>query len=114
MSWRFHGSPHVLALQAVRLNIPQHVVRRAEVNQELGRIQQLLAKCFQWYFGEKAAPGAVENTLAQAEQECAKLHALAAAADAQLEEAWQAFGLLRPERGYRVEAASEPLNAMRP
>ena len=44
----------------------------------------------------------VRGTLEQVEQECAKLHALAAASAEMLDEAWTAFNLGPPNRHYAV------------
>ena len=50
----------------------------------------------------------IRGTLQQAEQECAKLHALAATAAAMIDEAYQAFGIEQPARHFAVLCDFDP------
>jgi hypothetical protein len=110
--WRYRGTPHYLAQQAGRLGISQVLADRARNNQEIYRCSVLLAQLCERYHRARKENGKpvfgrpellqIEGTLNQVEQEAAKLHVLAAAADAMLAETWQAFGLARPQRHYGV------------
>ena len=51
-------------------------------------------------------------TLTMAEQECAKLHALAGTSAEMLDESWHAFGLPLPLRSFAVLTADDPLTSV--
>ena len=51
----------------------------------------------------------IRGTLGQCEQELEKLHALAAASQAMIDEAHEAFGLDVPERRFRVKCDFDDL-----
>jgi hypothetical protein len=110
--WRYRGTPPYLGQQAKRLGISQVLADRARHNQEIHRASVLLAQLCERYHrarkldGRPTVVGAeleqVRGTLGQIEQECAKLHLLAAAAAEMLAEAWTAFDLPAPPRHYIV------------
>jgi hypothetical protein len=110
--WRFRGTPHYLTQQAVRLGITPVLADRARNNQEIYRVSVLLAQlCERWHKARKedgrpVMPAheiaQVKGTLQQAEQECAKLHALAATAATMIDEAYQAFDYPQPTRHFAV------------
>jgi hypothetical protein len=116
--WRFRGSPHYLSHQAVRLGITQVLADRARNNQEIYRVSVLLSQLCERYHKARKEDGRpvlpmtelaqVRGTLQQAEQECAKLHALAASAAGMLDEAWQAFELEAPNRHFAVLCDYDP------
>ncbi|HKI21333.1 MAG TPA: hypothetical protein VKA15_25795, partial [Isosphaeraceae bacterium] len=103
--WRFRGSPHYLDAQAARLGLPKILADRARHNAEIFRVQVLVSQlCERFHRARKeegrpifGAPerAQVKGTLEQAELELQKLHMLAAAAAAMLDEAWQAFDFVR-------------------
>ena len=98
--------------QGVRLGITQVLVDRARHNQEIYRVQVLLSQLCERYHKARREDGRpvlhqtelaqIRGTLQQAEQECAKLHALAAAAAEMIDEAYRAFDLEQPDRHYAV------------
>jgi hypothetical protein len=110
--WRFRGLPHYLDAQGERLGISKVLIDRARHNAEAHRISVLLGQLAERYhrlpreddraliLGSERAQ--VQGTLGQCECELAKLHALAAAAQAMIDEAYAAFGLVIPERSHRV------------
>jgi len=110
--WRFRGTPHYLGQQAARLGVTQVLADRARNNQEIYRVSVLLAQlCERFHSARKEAGrpifggpelGQIRGTLGQAEQECAKLHALAAAAAIMIDEATAAFDLPPAERDFAV------------
>jgi hypothetical protein len=110
--WRYRGTPHHLHLQGSRLGITPVIIDRARNNQEIYRVSVLLAQLCERYHkarkedGRPALPppelGQVRGTLLQAEEECSKLHALAAAAAEMVDEAYAAFGIDQPDRHYAV------------
>jgi hypothetical protein len=112
MIWRFRGTPHYLGQQAVRLGITPVLADRARNNQEIYRVSVLLSQlCERWHKARKedgrpVLPGPetaqVRGTLEQAEQECAKLHTLAATAATMIDEAYTAFALPQPARNFAV------------
>ena len=79
--------PTISSQQAVRLGITQVLADRARNNQEIYRVSVLLAQLCERYHKARKEDGRpvlprpeldqVRGTLHQAEQECAKLHALA-------------------------------------
>jgi len=116
--WRFRGSPHYITNQAIRLGITQVLADRARHNQEIYRVSVLLSQLCERYHKARKEDGRpvlpapeiaqVRGTLLQAEQECAKLHALAASAAGMIDEAWQAFRLEPPERHFAVLCDYDP------
>src|SRR4029077_11136048 len=110
--WRYRGSPHYLNQQGSRLGITQVLVDRARNNQEIYRVSVLLSQLCERYHKARKEDGRpvlgppeldqVRGTLSQAEQECSKLHALAAAAGEMIDEAYSAFGIVQPFRHYAV------------
>jgi hypothetical protein len=110
--WRFRGSPHYLDKQASRLGLPKVLADRARHNAEIFRVQVLVSQLCERYhrarkedgrpvFGQPEL-GQIRGTLEQAELELQKLHMLAAAAAAMLNEAWEAFALAPPNRPFEV------------
>jgi len=105
--WHFRGSPPYLAQQAKRLGISQVLVDRARHNAELHRVSVLLGQLCERYHKARHENGKplfpapelaqIRGTLEQVEQECSKLHALAATAAQMIDEA-------------RAEAGIEPLD----
>jgi hypothetical protein len=112
MLWRFRGTPHHLGQQASRLGITPVLADRARNNQEIYRVSVLLAQLCERYHKARKEDGKpvlaitelaqVHGTLLQAEQECAKLHALAATAAAMIDEAYEAFDGASPPRHFAV------------
>ena len=110
--WRFRGSPHYLDAQAARLGLPKVLADRARHNAELYRVQVLVSQlCERFHRARKedgrpifGGPeiGQIRGTLEQAELELQKLHMLAAASAAMLDEAWSAFGLSHDRRPFEV------------
>jgi hypothetical protein len=119
--WRYRGTPHYLAQQAGRLGVSQVLADRARNNPEIYRCSVLLSQLCERYHRARKEDGKpvfgrpeilqIEGTLGQCEQEAQKLHALAAAADTMLTEAWQAFGLARPERPYAVACSLDDITS---
>jgi hypothetical protein len=112
MLWRFRGTPHYLGQQAARLGITPVLADRARSNQEIYRVSVLLGQLCERYHKARKEDGRpmitmtelaqVRGTLGQAEQECAKLHALAATAAAMIDEAYDAFRTEQPPRDFAV------------
>jgi hypothetical protein len=110
--WRYRGSPHYLNQQGSRLGVTQVLIDRARNNQELYRVSVLLSQLCDRYHKARKENGQpvlpppeldqIRGTLLQAEQECSKLHALAASAADMIDEAYAAFRLGQPERHYAV------------
>jgi hypothetical protein len=110
--WRYRGTPPYLAAQAKRLGISQVLADRARHNPEIHRASVLLSQLCERCHRARKEDGRpvlpipeqaqVRGTLEQVEQECAKLHALAAAAAVMLDEAWTAFNMPPPDRHYAV------------
>jgi hypothetical protein len=110
--WRFRGVPPVLSGQARRLGISPVLADRARHNPEIHRAAVLLGQLCERAHKARKENGRpvlsgpetaqIRGTLEQAEQECAKLHALAATAAEMLDEAWRAFGYEPPPRHYEV------------
>src|SRR4029077_14532856 len=110
--WRYRGSPHYLNQQGSRLGITQVLADRARNNQEIYRVSVLLSQLCERYHKARRedglpvlpAPelGQIRGTLQQADQECAKLHALAAASADMIDEAYRAFFGYAPTRRYGV------------
>jgi hypothetical protein len=110
--WRFRGTPHYLSQQGDRLGLSRILTDRARHNPEIHRVSVLLGQlCERWHrcLDEEGNPhlfppdlAQVKGTLSQCEQELEKLHALAAAAQAMIDEAHRAFNLAAPERVMRV------------
>jgi len=110
--WRFRGSPHYLDAQAARLGLPKVLADRARHNAEICRVQVLVAQLCERYHRARKEEGKpvfgvpelaqIKGTLEQAELELHKLHMLAAASAAMLDEAWQAFELPMPNRPFAV------------
>jgi hypothetical protein len=110
--WRYRGTPHHLNQQGSRLGVTQVLLDRARNNQEIYRVSVLLSQLCERYHkarredGRPVLPatemGQIRGTLLQAEQECAKLHALAATAAEMIDEAYAAFEIGQPDRHYAV------------
>lgn len=110
--WRYRGTPHYLERQGDRLGLPKALTDRARHNPEIYKASVLLGQlCERWHHARKedGAPvflaaeiEQVKGTLAQCELELQKLHALAAAAAAMIDEAWRAFRLEPPGRPFAV------------
>ena len=117
--WRFRGTPYYLDAQGDRLGLSKVLTDRARHNQEVYRMSVLLGQLCERYHkaakedGRAVVPPAeqaqIRGTLGQCEQELEKLHALAAAAQAMIDEAHRAFGLAAPERGFRVQCDFDDL-----
>ena len=112
MLWRFRGTPHYLSHQAARLGVTPILADRARHNQEIYRVSVLLSQLCERYHKARKEDGKpvlhrpelmqVQGTLAQAEQECAKLHMLAATAATMIDEAYRAFEIDQPRRYFDV------------
>jgi hypothetical protein len=111
--WLFRGTPHYLDAQGARLGLTRILTDRARRNAEIHRIATLLGQLNErWRQLRKGTDGRpvvflaeleqVKGTLAQAQEESAKLHALAASAQAMIDEAYRAFGIEPPESFFRV------------
>jgi len=110
--WRFRGTPPYLGVQAKRLGISQVLADRARHNAEIHRVSVLVGQLCERYHrarkenGKPVIPASelaqVRGTLEQTEQECSKLHALAAASAEMIDEAWAAFELGAPPRRFAV------------
>ncbi len=104
--WRFRGTPHYLGQQTARLGITQVLADRARNNPEIYRVSVLLSQLCERYHKARKEDGypvfggpelgQIKGTLQQCEQECAKLHALAAAAANMIDDASAAFRLTAP------------------
>lgn len=115
--WRFRGSPHYLDQQAKRLGITQVLADRARHNPEIYRVAVLLAQLSERYHGARKENGQpvfyqtelaqIKGTLEQCELELQKLHMLAAASDAMLADAWQAFGFPKRSRMFEVYSVAD-------
>ena len=110
--WRFRGSPHYVEQQGNRLGVSKILTDQARHNQEMYRISVLVGQLCERYYrtpkdGNRAIAfpaelAQVKGTLGQCEHELAKLHVLAAAAQVIIDEAHRAFGLVPPNRPFRV------------
>lgn len=119
--WRYRGTPHYVDAQANRLGLSKDGLKEAWGNAELHRVSGLLGQLCERYHRAPREAGRVmvipaelaqiRATLGRCEREVEKLHALAAAAEAMLEEAHDAFGLDRPHRRYRVRCDSDEPSA---
>jgi hypothetical protein len=117
--WRFRGTPYYLDAQGDRLGLSKVLTDRARHNPEVYRVSVLLGQLCERYHQARKQDGRavvlpaelaqVRGTLGQCEQELDKLHALAAAAQAMVDEAHQAFGLDAPERRFRVKCDFDDL-----
>jgi hypothetical protein len=115
--WHFRGTPYYLGQEARRLGITQVLADRARHNPEIYRCSVLLAQLCERYHRarkEDGRPvfsamelGQIIGTISQAEQEAAKLHALARATAAMIDEACEAFGLEGPDRPFHVRCEYE-------
>lgn len=118
--WQFRGSPHYIDQQGKRLGVSSYIIDRAHHNPEISRVSALMRRLVEQYHssrkdGETAVvldceSAQVRGTLTQLAQEREKLHVLAAAADAMIDEAHRAFGLEPPERHFGIycDFDSEP------
>jgi hypothetical protein len=112
MAWHYRGSPPYLAAQAKRLGISQVLADRARHNAEIHRVSILLGQLCERCHRARVENGRpvvgpaetaqIRATLEQAELECSKLHALAAATAEMIDEGWRGFALTPPDRHYRV------------
>ncbi len=110
--WRFRGTPCYLDVEGKRLGVSQVLTDRARLNPEIHRVSVLIAQLSERYrqlpkesYRAVASPpelASVRGTLAQAETEMAKLHALAAAAMAMIDDGYRAYGLEPPHRHFGV------------
>jgi hypothetical protein len=117
--WRFRGTPYYLDAQGERLGLSKVLTDRARHNPEVYRVSVLLGQLCERYHQAPKQDGRavvlpaelaqIRGTLGQCEQELEKLHALAAAAQAMVDEAHQAFGLDLPERRFRVKCDFDDL-----
>ncbi len=117
--WRFKGSPYYLDQQAKRLGITQVLADRARCNSEIYHLASLLAQLAERYDKARKENGRpvlymteqaqIKGTLEQCELDLQKLHMLAAAADAMLSEAWEAFGFPKPKRIFEVYSVTDTL-----
>jgi hypothetical protein len=117
--WRFRGTPHYLEAQGDRLALAKISIARARNNREIYRVSGLLGQlCERYHRAPKEGGRAVvvpaelaqiQGTLGQCELELQKLHALAAASQAMVDEAHRAFGLEPPERRFRVQCDFDDL-----
>ncbi len=108
--WRFRGSPHYIDQQGDRLGVSKILTDQARHNQEMYRVSVLVGQlCERYYRTPKdggraivfpAELAQVQGTLGQCEQELEKLHVLAAAAQAIIDEAHRAFGIAPPSRQF--------------
>src|SRR4029077_8269532 len=106
--WRYRGSPHYLNQQGSRLGITQVLVDRARNNQEIYRVSVLLSQLAERYHKARKEDGKpvlyltelaqIKGTLEQAEQECSKLHALAASSAEMIDGAYAAFEIAQSPR----------------
>ena len=119
--WRFRGTPYYLDAQGERLGLSKVLTDRARHNPEVYRVSVLLGQLCERYHrapkegGRAVVPPAelaqIRGTLGQCEQELEKLHALAAASQAMVDEAHGAFGLEVPGRHFRVRCDFDDLPA---
>ncbi len=110
--WRFRGTPCYLDVQGKRLGVSQVLTDRARLNPEIHRVSVLIAQLSERYrvlpkesYRAVASPpelASVRGTLVQAETEMAKLHALAAAAQAMIDDGYRAYGMEPPHRHFAV------------
>ena len=117
--WRFRGTPYYLDAQGDRLGLSKVLTDRARHNPEVYRVSVLLGQlCERYHQAPKEGGRAmvlpaelaqIRGTLGQCEQELQKLHALAAAAQAMVDEAHAAFGLDAPRRPFRVRCDFDDL-----
>jgi hypothetical protein len=117
--WRTRGAPHYLDAQATRLDVPRPHVEHPRVkdNRQLAKIAGLLGQLQREYYQaprygddrsfSKLQMDAIVGILGQCEGEVGKVHAIAAAGAEMTDEAYDAFGLARPARGFSIVAASE-------
>ena len=95
--WRYRGTPYYLSKAGERLGIPQVLLDRARNNSEIYRVSVLLAQlCKKWHKVKKDENGnpifnvselaQIQGTIHQTQQESAKLHALASAAQEMIDE----------------------------
>ena len=119
--WRFRGTPYYLDAQGERLGLSKVLTDRARHNPEVYRVSVLLGQLCERYHrapkkdGRAMVPPAelaqIRGTLGQCEQELEKLHALAAASQAMVDEAHEAFGMEAPGRHFRVRCDFDDLPA---
>ena len=119
--WRFRGTPYYLDAQGERLGVSKVLIDRVRNNPEVYRVSRLLVQlCERYHRAQKdghraVVPSAelsqIRGTLGQCEQELEKLHALAAASQAMIDEARAAFGLEAPGRRFRVRCDFDDLPA---
>ena len=115
--WHYHGTPPFLKRQAARLGSTEQLADRARHNPEIYRLSVLLCQLAERYHRARKEDGepvfgpleitAIEGIFSMAEQELQKLHMLAGAADAMLEEAYGAFNLNAPARSFVILAESD-------
>jgi hypothetical protein len=112
MSWHYRGTPHYLDAQARRLKVSPLLAHRARHNPEIYHASVLMSQLCERYHRARTEDGRkvfefreleqVKGALDQAEGECDKLHALAATAQAMLDEAYAAWGLPAKVRHFQV------------
>jgi hypothetical protein len=110
--WHFRGTPPYLTARGRQIAMTDVLVARARHNDEIHRVSILLGQLCERYHRARKEDGhpvfsafeltQVEATLGLAEQECAKLHALAGAAADMIDESRDAHGLPPSERPYAV------------
>jgi hypothetical protein len=116
--WRFRGPPHYLNQLGRRLAISEVLVGYAKHNHEIRRVGYLLGQLSERYRSARLVDGKpalyqnerdqIAGTLGQCERECAKLHTIAAATAAMIDEAYAAFEITQPPRLFGVEVV-EPI-----
>lgn len=118
MAWHFRGSPHYVVAQARRLGLSVALLTKDKPNKEINDIGSVLAQLCDRYHRTPLQPclpgeqpisrfGAPElmqirAALDQAEIQVDKLHAVAAASQAMLTEAYPALGLEPRSRSFAV------------
>jgi hypothetical protein len=117
--WRFRGTPYYLDAQGERLGLSKILTDRARHNPEVYRVSVLLGQLCERYHRAPKEDGRavvspaelaqIRGTLGQCEHELEKLHALAAASQAMVDEAHEAFGLEVPGRHFRVRCDFDDL-----
>jgi hypothetical protein len=116
--WRFRGSRHYLEECGRPLGVAPILLRHAAHNNEIHRVATLMAQLCERYHAAPKDDGVpcihpyetakIQAVLARAEDECAKLHALAQAAAAMIDEAYAAFAFAQPPRSYEAQPPPQP------
>lgn len=117
--YRFRGAPYYLDQQGDRLGVPKILTDRARHNPEIHRVGVLAGQlCERWHRAPRCdgVPAfglpelaQVRGTIGQIEQEVAKLHVLAAAAQAIADEARAVYGFEAADHDYHVACAYDSI-----